>query len=72
MQTFMIQKRCEHAGPMVTTTHEGNATKDDLEIYSGWWSQRMLKDHIIQRNIGHMNIARRTKIKDFEESETTS
>ena len=28
-------EECEHDGPKVTSTHVGDTTKDDLEIYGG-------------------------------------
>ena len=36
-------EECEHDGPKVTATHVSDTTKDDIEIYGGWWSQVKLK-----------------------------
>ena len=49
---FQVHEECEHDGPKVTTfTHVGDTTKDDIDIYGGWWSQVKLKDHKSKNNL---------------------
>ena len=54
---------CEHDGPKVTTSHEGNMTKDELGDLLWLMISKKLKDHTSQRNPIHRFI---------EESEPTS
>jgi hypothetical protein len=48
---------CEHDGPKVTTSHEGNTTKDELGDLLWLIISEKLKDHTTQRNSNHRFIA---------------
>ena len=44
---------CEHDGPYVTTSHEGNNTMDELGDLFWLMISKKLKDHTSQRNSNH-------------------
>ena len=44
---------CEHDGPKVTTSHEGDTTMDELGNLLWLMISKKLKDHTSQRNSYH-------------------